>query len=148
LGDNKKKIKIKMAYSNQKGWQGQEEVKIFLEKIFKDFGIQFFNVSGSEKKKKVMAGDVVKNDKTDPMNKCVLAPYFIEVKKQASPNIFKCAEKAKDDAESWGKNDFILFVNKQKRGELGRNAGQKLVVMSWKTFGDIIAELQGFREYQ
>jgi hypothetical protein len=137
-----------MSYASKKGWQGQNEVKDFLESIFKEFGFKFYNVTGSEKNKKVMAGDVVLDFKSDPDNLCLLEPYFLEAKKQGQPQVFQCYSKAQDDAISWGKRGSILFAIKQKKGTLGPGSSEKIVVMSWKIFNDLIKELQSYRHEQ
>ena len=134
-----------MSYASAKGRKGQYEVRDFLDNLFKEFGFNFISISGSEKNKKIMAGDVLLNTKSDPYFQCLLGDYFLEVKNQAQPNIFADLAKAQDDSYSWGKRGPILFAIKQKRGQFGPNASQKVVVMSWKVFAFIIKELQGYR---
>lgn len=133
-----------MSYNSYKGYKGEKEVAEFLSHTLKDFGYKFVRIGGTEKNKKFLAGDVVLDYRTDPENRCVLRPYYLEVKKQSRPDIFNSAQKAKDDAEAWNKLGYILFIIKSPKGEYVRP--QKLVVMEWETFGQIIKDLQFYEE--
>lgn len=129
-----------MSYNTYKGYKGEIEVAEFLNKVFKEFGYKFVRVGGTEKNKKFLAGDVVLDYRTDPQEICVLRPYYIEVKKHSRPEVFNAAQKAKDDAESWNKLGYILFITKSPKGEYVKP--QRIVVMEWETFGQIIKDFQ------
>lgn len=136
-----------MSYNSYKGYKGEKEVAEFLTNTFKEFGYKFVRVGGTERNKKFLAGDVVLDYNTDPDNICVLRPYFIEVKKHSKPEVFSFATKAKDDAKSWNKLGYILFIIKSPKGEYTKP--QKIVVMEWDTFGQIIKDLQWYaNKYQ
>ncbi len=136
-----------MGYSNKKGWIGQEEVKTFLENVFSQQGFKFFNVNGSERSKKVLAGDVIIDRKSDKNDECVLNKYFIEVKKMASPSVFSIIDKATDDARWWGLRDYIAFISRSPRGEVTTKK-DRIVVMSWDTFKSLMEQLQGYESEQ
>jgi hypothetical protein len=131
-----------MSYASKKGWQGQKEFKDFLDKLFEPQGFQFISITGSEKNKKLAAGDVIIRQNTDPHNLCVLSDYFLEAKKQAQPNVFRDLEKAEDDAKMWGKHGAILYTSKQGRG----HKGFAIIAMTPQTFARLIRELQGYRQ--
>jgi len=134
-----------MSYETAKGSSGEREVAEFLTNLFKDFGFKFVRVGGAEKNKKILAGDVVLDYRTDPNRICVLRNYYLEVKKQARPNIWADARKAQDDAEWWGKRGYILFSIKSAKGEhINQYNAEKLITMSWQTFSNLIKDLQNF----
>lgn len=131
-----------MSYSSKKGLDGQYELRNFLNELFANYGYEFISISGSEKTKKLAAGDVILKERTDPERLCVLSDYFLEAKKQASPNVFADLKKAEDDATMWGKHGAILYASKQGKG----HKGFPLVAMTPRTFARLIKELQGFRK--
>jgi hypothetical protein len=134
-----------MAYNNDKGRAGDYEVADALNQALGKFGFSFRRIGGSERARKVFAGDVclIARESTHDIDACILYPYFIESKKHAHPRVFEDAEKARDDARWHNKKGYILFTQKQAAGEkVGKN---KLAVMDWETLMDILVEIQGYR---
>lgn len=129
-----------MSYNTDKGKHEEWEISNFLNEIFSRFGYEFKRIGGAEKMKSTIAGDVALIKKKD--TNCVLDGIYLEVKKQASPNIWKDFGKAEQDAMRWGKASPILFTCKQAKGEKGK----RLVVMNQQTFQKIIYELQSYRD--
>jgi hypothetical protein len=135
-----------MAYANDKGKAGDYDVRDCLNgAIGEAYGFHFERIGGTERSRKVFAGDVclVAKDCKSPPEECVLYPYFIESKKHAHPRVFEDAEKARDDARWHNKKGYILFTQKQAQGEKVRD--NKLVCMDWSTFADLLIEIQGYR---
>lgn len=128
-----------MSYASQKGYKGEREVAEFLTNVFKQWGFKFMRIGGTEKNKKIFAGDVVLDYRTDKEQNCVLRDYYIEVKKQGKPNVFADYEKAKDDAEYWNKKGAIMFVIKSEKGKFDN---KKIVVLDWEIFAQLIKDLQ------
>lgn len=126
-----------MGYSNAKGANGEREAAEFFDKLVTpDFHL--CRIGGIEARKMVLAGDVAVlsscrkhrfQGRQDAKN-CPFYDYFIEVKCQASPNIWKDMEKAGDDAELSGKIGVVGYFIRQKKGEKGK----RLIVMSPETF--------------
>ena len=126
------------AYNNKKGYDGEVECAEFLQDIFTDDLVVRFG--GVEFNKTTHSGDVgiiqskKKFNRIDkakrPITESPLYDVFIEVKKQASPNIWKDYKKACDDAKHANKQHVFLYTIKQKRGE----KGERLVCMSPETF--------------
>lgn len=127
-----------MGYNNAKGRDGENECADFLQDIFTDDIVVRFG--GIEFQKVVNSGDVgivqsrKKFNKIEkaqrPVDQSPLYNVFIEVKKQACPNVWKDYEKAEDDAKHANKRFVFLYAIKQKRGEKGK----RLVCMTPETF--------------
>lgn len=137
-----------MAYANRKGYEGEKETEAFLNSFLSPLGFKFMRVGGTERNKRVFAGDVVLNPRaTSSKTPCVLSDYFLEVKKRGTIDIWGTTDKAREDAEWWGKRGYILFATLQRKGEVGKG-GKKLVVMDQSTFERLVRELQGFLNEQ
>jgi hypothetical protein len=133
-----------MSYSTKKGYDAEKEIEQFLNSIFEPFGIKWARVGGTERNKKVLAGDVAIVRGRE--KQCVLGNYLIEVKRHARLDLWSFVEKARDDAKWWNKKSYILFAEQQARGE--KVGFRKVVIMDYDTFGDIVRELQGYYEIQ
>ena len=140
-----------MSYSTAKGAVGEREAAEFFDSLVKpDFHL--CRIGGIEARKMVLAGDVAIllsckkhrfRGRLDVKN-CPFYDYFIEVKCQASPNIWKDMEKAEDDANLAGKIGAIGYFIKQstKKGQRGgdwRNfQGKRLIVMTPEIFRKLL----------
>ncbi len=123
---------------------GEIETASFLNERLGNLGFEFIRVGGVEKTKKIFAGDIIVSPRSKKdARECVLFPYFLESKKRATVNFWELSDKARDDADSSGKRGYIMFVQKQAKGEKVRD--RKLVVMDWHTLAALLVEIQGYR---
>ena len=136
-----------MSYSSQKGYKGEVEAANFFDSLVKPIH-HICHIGGIESRKMVLSGDVAVlssckkhrfKGQFDP-KECPFYDYFIEVKCQNRPNIWKDFEKAENDANLAGKWGVIGYFIKQstKKGQRGGNwrnfQGKRLIVMTPETF--------------
>jgi hypothetical protein len=129
-----------MSYASKKGYEGQYELRDLLNDALEEFGYRFASIGGTERSKKLLAGDVVLLKASDPHNQCLLNDYYLEAKKHASGNVFESLMKAEDDSRYWSKLGAILYFARQAAGK----KGERLIAMSPTTFVRIIKHLQGY----
>jgi hypothetical protein len=137
-----------MSYRSKKGWQYEHETAKMLCALFPD--IRFVNVGGAEKTRKVLQGDVavIAKDECSTMEN-VWKNLFIECKCQANPCLKSILEKAKNDAEIYGKWGCVCFVKKQKQGH---KATSEIVILSKRAnellFGATKKEVYDIHEFK
>ena len=125
-----------MSYATRKGHEGEKDVEKYLEDVFSMWKFRFDRRGGTERFKKSMHGDVCRIGEGN----CVLDPYFLEVKRQATMKVLEWLDKAEDDGKLSGKRGAILFATHAPKNKVGKD----VVVMTRKTFGILMRELQGY----
>jgi len=155
-----------MSYASQKGYKGEREVAEFLTNVFKQWGFKFMRIGGTEKNKKIFAGDVVLDYRTDKEQNCVLRDYYIEVKKQGIFAGDVVLDYRTDKEQNCVLRDYYIEVKKQgkpnvfadyekakddaeywnKKGaimfviksEKGKFDNKKIVVLDWQIFAQLV----------
>lgn len=136
-----------MSYATKKGYDGEKEVERLLTEALAPYGFVFMRMGGVERDKKIAGGDVVLNVIESAANgrlagECVLAPYYIEVKKKAALSVPSVLEKAEKDAARWQKKAPLVFFILQPKGKKGKRS----VILSFETFKELIAYAQRGRD--
>ncbi len=130
-----------MSKASYKGYKGEVEFAELLIDIFKNWNYEFVRRGGQERFKKIHAGDVVLDPRTDKNEKCFLRNYFLEAKKHATPDLWAIMREAEKNAKEHYKHGAIAYI--RKSGEKRSDNGE-LIVMTPQTFKRIVVELQGF----